>query len=412
MTRASAAVVLFALALGLTLAQEAIRTGKIKSVNPEKGMVTITVGDKDETLLLTPNTRVMGADGQKTAKPFEDKVLSPGSTVQFKAATKGGKAILIGLRPAAVGARQPARPKFDSSKLKPLPELGTGKYRGYEGGLYPGGKNERPADHEAAGLAIAKQVRPLGPDGKPAGDGKIVLLSVGMSNTTQEFSTFVRLAGADRDKNPAVVLVDGAQGGMTAFRIKDPDDNASGTKYWSVVDQRLKAAGATREQVQVAWIKQADAGPSSGFPKYAETLRDELRQIVQQMHRRFPNLKLVYLSSRTYGGYATTPLNPEPYAYESGLSVKWLIEEQLKERKDLNFDPKKGAVKAPWLSWGPYLWANGKTQNADGLFYEPDDFGKDGTHPSPAGREKVAALLLKFFKTDPTAKVWFLRERP
>jgi hypothetical protein len=233
-----------------------------------------------------------------------------------------------------------------------------------------------------------------------------------MSNTTQEFSTFVRVANADRDKNPAVVLVDGAQGGMTAFRIKDPDDNASGTKYWTIVDQRLKAAGATGEQVQVAWIKQADAGPSSGFPKYAETLRDELRQIVRQMHRRFPNLKLVYLSSRTYGGYATTPLNPEPYAYESGLSVKWLIEDQLKGSKDLNFDPKKGEVKAPWLSWGPYLWANGKAKNADGLFYEPDDFGKDGTHPSPSGREKVAAQLLKFFKTDSTATNWFLRERP
>jgi hypothetical protein len=413
MTRVSAAVVLFALALGLTLAEEAIRTGKIKSVDPEKGTVTITVGDKEETFLITPNTRVMGADGQDSAKPFEDPVLRPGSAVQFKSATKDGKTVLLGIRPANRGAvKKPARPEFDSSKLKPLPELGTGEYQGYEGGLYPGGKNERPADHEAAGLALAKLVRPLGADGKPAADGKMVLLSVGMSNTTQEFSVFMKQASADRDKDPAVVLVDGAQGGMTAFRIKDPDDNASGTKYWTIVDQRLKSAGVTREQVQIAWIKQADAGPSSGFPKYAETLRDELRQIVQQMHRRFPNLKHVYLSGRTYGGYATTRHTPEPYAYESGLSVKWLIEEQLKGSKTLNFDPKKGEVTAPWLSWGPYLWANGKSKNADGLFYEPDDFGKDGTHPSPSGRDKIAAQLLKFFKTDSTAKIWFLRERP
>jgi hypothetical protein len=199
---------------------------------------------------------------------------------------------------------------------------------------------------------------------------------------------------------------------MTAFRIKDPGDNASGTKYWTIVDERLKAARATREQVQVAWIKQADAGPTSGFPKYAETLRDELRQVVQQMHRRFPNLKLVYLSSRTYGGYATMPLNPEPYAYASGFSVKWLIEVQLKGEKALNFDPKKGEVKAAWLSWGPYLWANGKTKNQDGLFYEPDDFGKDGTHPTPSGRAKVANQLLDFFKADATAKRWFLRPSP
>jgi hypothetical protein len=196
---------------------------------------------------------------------------------------------------------------------------------------------------------------------------------------------------------------------MTAARIKDPEDTGAGTKYWEVVDQRLKAAGATREQVQVAWIKQADAGPTQGFPKYAQTLRDELRQIVRMMHTRFPNLKLVYLSSRTYGGYARTQLNPEPYAFESGLSVKWLIEEQLKGTAELNFDPKKGEVKAPWLAWGPYIWASGTAKNPDGLLYEESDFGGDGTHPSDSGRRKVAGQLLTFFKSDSTAKVWFVR---
>jgi hypothetical protein len=34
--------------------------------------------------------------------------------------------------------------------------------------------------------------------------------------------------------------------------------------------------------------------------------------------------------------------------------------------------------------------------------------GPDGTHPSMTGRDKVAGLLLKFFKTDPLAKGWFL----
>src|SRR5205823_2813138 len=157
-------------------------------------------------------------------------------------------------------------------------------------------------------------VQPLDRDGKPAKDGKIVLLSVGMSNTTQEFSTFKRLADADNQKNPDLVIVDGAQGGMTAARIKD----TTSSQFWTVVDQRLKTAGVTREQDEVAWIKEADAGPSSGCPKYAQTLRDELRQIVQLMHTRFPNLKLVYLSSRTFAGYAKSALNPEPYAYESG----------------------------------------------------------------------------------------------
>jgi hypothetical protein len=401
-------VMAFMFVAGLVVAQDEIRRGTIKAVDAKNGSVTITVGDKDETFALTTDTKVMGADGKQVAKPFEDKLLAPGSAVMFKSADKNGTATLVGLKLGGPFQPPPA-PKVDTSKMKPLTELGTEKYQSFEGGLYPGGKNERPKEHQAAGLVLAKAIVPLGADGMPATDGKIVLLSVGMSNTTQEFSAFKRLADADKDKNTALVLVDGAQGGMTAARIKDAEDKASGTKFWEAVDQRLKAGGVTREQVQVAWIKEADAVPSQGFPKYAQTLRDELRQIVQLMHRRFPNLQLVYLSSRTYGGYATIALNPEPYAFESGFSVKWLIEEQLKGDKELNFDPKKGDVKSPWLSWGPYLWANGTTKNSDGLAYEQSDFGNDGTHPTQDGQKKIAAHMLKFFKADSTAKVWFIR---
>src|SRR6185436_19532423 len=145
--------------------------------------------------------------------------------------------------------------------------------------------------------------------------------------------------------NPRVQFVNGAQGGMTAAAIQDPDDGRRGKQYWDTVDQRLQQAGVSRDQVQVIWIKQADAGPNQGFPKYATTLQEELARIVQLLPGRYPNVKLVYLSSRTYGGYAKTPLNPEPYAYEYGFSVKWLIEQQLKGDAGLNYDPKKGAVK-------------------------------------------------------------------
>src|SRR5262249_31342924 len=169
-----------------------------------------------------------------------------------------------------------------------------------------------------------------------------------------------------------------------------------------------KEAGVTPAQVQVVWIKQADRGPREGFPKYAQKLEGELEKIVQLLPTRFPNVKLVYLSSRTFAGWATTRLNPEPYAYESGFSVKWLIEKQLKGEAALNYDPKKGDVKAPWLSWGPYLWANGSKKRADGFFYEEADFvAGDRTHPSQAGQLKVARQLLNFFKTDSTAKMWF-----
>jgi hypothetical protein len=89
--------------------------------------------------------------------------------------------------------------------------------------------------------------------------------------------------------------------------------------------------------------------------------------------------------------------------------VKWLIESQIGGAPDLNFDPDRGPVRAPWLAWGPYLWADGVKPRGDGLTYAKSDFGPDGTHPSPTvGRDKVARLLLNLFKTDPTARLWFL----
>jgi hypothetical protein len=88
--------------------------------------------------------------------------------------------------------------------------------------------------------------------------------------------------------------------------------------------------------------------------------------------------------------------------------VKWLIEQQLQGDAALNYDAQKGKIRTPWLCWGPYLWADGKNKNSDGLFYEASDFGDDGTHPSDSGRRKVAEQLLRFFKTDSTTKEWFL----
>jgi hypothetical protein len=142
----------------------------------------------------------------------------------------------------------------------------------------------------------------------------------------------------------------------------------------------------------------------------ANSSKKDTLAVIQNAKAKFPNLRVAYLSSRIYGGYATSPLNPEPYAYESAFVVRWLIQRQIKRDKELNYDIGRGAVRAPVLLWGPYLWADGVTpRKADGLVYRREDLGPDGTHPSPAGREKVAKLMLDFFKTDSLAKSWFVR---
>jgi hypothetical protein len=99
--------------------------------------------------------------------------------------------------------------------LVPLTEL-TGSYHGEDGGLYGGGRNEPPAAHLAAARAESGKIRTLDVQGRPADDGKIVLLSAGLSHTTMDFSEFKKVADTDPQKSPKVVVVDGAQGGKPA----------------------------------------------------------------------------------------------------------------------------------------------------------------------------------------------------
>lgn len=296
----------------------------------------------------------------------------------------------------------PMPPLFTAT---PLPEMGKSLYKGYSGGLYTNGSNLRPPKHNSDGVAFANAIVPLDTlGGADPVNGKIVLLSVGMSNCTQEYSAFVALTDTFRMKNPSLVVVDGAQGGQTASVIKDPAAN-----FWTIIErQRLPAKRVHAKQVQAIWLKEANAGPTQAFPTHATMLKSDLKQVATFLLNKYPNLKLVYLSSRTYGGYATTTLNPEPYAYETGFSVQWLIDEQIKGDSALSYSSPQ--PRAPWLAWGPYLWGSGETPRWDGLIWSRDDFGNDGTHPTDKGRAKVARLLLEFFSTDETTTPWFLKK--
>jgi len=74
--------------------------------------------------------------------------------------------------------------KVDTSKFKPLTELGHDQYQAFPGGLYPDGK-KRTARRPRSGRHGLRQKRcsRSTPTAKPSADGKVVLLSIGMSNT-------------------------------------------------------------------------------------------------------------------------------------------------------------------------------------------------------------------------------------
>jgi hypothetical protein len=295
-----------------------------------------------------------------------------------------------------------------STLISALTDLGTGTYQGSQGGLYPNGSNVRPSSHDADGVAFAYGIQPLDANGNPSPSGKYVLLAIGESTAQNEFNRFLPIANADPAKNSNLVIVNGAQGGATPKLFA-----SQSSYYWGMVlNNYLPQNHVTANQVVAIWLEDTDGIATGTFPSDITTLQSEYESMMQAMHNLFPNLKLVYFSSRVYAGYSNgvgKPDNPEPYAYEVGFAVKWAIQDQLNGASNLNYNPNNGPVVAPWMAWGPYYWSNGMLGRNDGFVWDCADFSADGTHPSSTfGQLKVAVPLLTFLKTDNTTIPWYL----
>ena len=168
-----------------------------------------------------------------------------------------------------------SHPQGLASTRVPLIDLPAGDtYLGFSGGLYPQGSNTLPSAHAAAGSTAAAAIRPLDVNGNPSANGKFVLMSIGMSHTTQEFCsqsgaepcdawTFMGKAAADPEVNKStLVIANGAMGGQSAPYW----DSATDANYNRVRDTVLAPKGLSEKQVQVLWIKLANANPTISLP--------------------------------------------------------------------------------------------------------------------------------------------------
>lgn len=332
---------------------------------------------------------------------------------------------------------------------------------------------------QLAGQACATQCPNLGnPEGGPAYN---IAYRDGVSDGYDQLS-FLRQVYPPTGPSlvgPSVVVFDGALGAQTLdkwdptsigyyanpnndctydrFHQTDPECN-----YYRVADD-LSLNGFTEAQVQAIFIKSGDNFPScdlqhnfcpqSSVPDALQAeiyLGDILRYLkcckLNPDHTssgipRYPNLKQVFLASRTYGGYANatsngnTCLNPEPFAYELGFAVQTAVVGQISAPEEPL--PYIGAVDykadgtghAPWVDWGPYLWAYGESPRnldhlnwckgqgdnlcpstqrdvIDGDLNDPVDYWGDYTHPAGPGVKKVADQLVSFIKLSPWVTPW------
>jgi hypothetical protein len=374
-----------------------------------------TAGDCSGTPVST--STVLVTNGQVPASGAF--IADPVGTFQWRAfysgdANNSAVASACGSEPLTVSA----------APLVPLIDMGPGTtYYGFGGGLYENDSNTMPADHETDGLTEANAITPLATDGTPSPTGKIVLVSIGASAQSEEWCggpsnclsstkpSFMTFAAANQGVNhSSLVIVNGAQSADDADMWTKPTKKA----FDMVRDQRLAPAGLTEKQVQIVWIENAIKTPtvslsSAGADAYA--LESDLAGAVRSIEVRYPNVKEVFLSSRIYAGYATTTQDPEPYAYEGGFSVKWLVQAQINQMRTGVIDPIAGNLNengvAPWIAWGPYTWADGPLPNSQGTFYLRNDFEPDGTHPNFNGDTKVGNLLLNFFVNSEFTKCWF-----
>ncbi len=224
-------------------------------------------------------------------------------------------------------------------------------------------------------------------------DGVVGVVCIGMSNGNQECDELIQqVAGAwHAEVNPAVRIVNCAVGGHAIERWIDPADDE--TLWNTCIDHKLGQAGVRLDQVQVIYHKAANQygiGPGgAALPLYPAAGSDydnflaNLGAFAARVHGKFPAVRAVYTSSRSYGGYSNNVARNEPLSYEEGHALNsWLAGH--------------AAVDGVWYGWGAYLWASDcgtGPANGSGVCYNRADYQDDGVHPTASGRLKIARMM-------------------
>jgi hypothetical protein len=357
---------------------------------------------------------------------------------------------------SAFSARPASAQWFSATPIMDMPQAdGTClTYDSFPGGLYENCSNTVPSDHDADGQVIVTQIQPLDLNGNPSPTGKVVFTSIGMSNAQDEFSGFLTNVGKNKLVNHTTLAVsNGAASNQNACfwypAYGPPGCLASAKNNYDRIAGMMTTRGISPNQVQIAWLKEANGRVhpyergciplgtkcvplcdptvtgcvNSVDNTDAINLEMELGNVLRAAKVRWPNLKMVFVTSRMYAGYAlATAGSPEPYAYETGFAVQFLVQAQINQMRTGIIDPVAGDLNyndgtAPWIAWGPYFWADGPNPRSDGLVWcdgaqtpnppcnSEQDYEADGQHPKSV--TKQVNLMLNFFLNSPYTQPWF-----
>ncbi|MCA9271262.1 MAG: hypothetical protein KDA41_22420 [Planctomycetales bacterium] len=153
----------------------------IRKIDVEGRSAVVFANGRERTVKIAADVAVLDEDGKSLAGGLGASQLKEGAVVTLSVERDLGMPAIVSIRLGGK-ADAPSRPNTPGREsvgkpsvgFKPLTEMtGEDRYKGEDGGLYGGGKNELPDALRAAAEAITSKIKPLDAEGNPAADGTI-----------------------------------------------------------------------------------------------------------------------------------------------------------------------------------------------------------------------------------------------
>lgn len=222
-------------------------------------------------------------------------------------------------------------------------------------------------------------------------DSLVVVLCIGMMESAGGCADFTARITSHwvNERASNVFVVNCGQAGFGIESWMDPDFDRL---LWEPCLYLLQQWFGLRDRhVTILYshvASETDTSGGAGLPAYPDPesgffkMKENLTTFTKRLPHFLPNLKAVYLSSRTYGGFSTRGEGAphEPDSYEEGHALNSWISE----------NARSGRI---WYGWGAYQWApaceSGIT-NGQEICYYRDDYRANGFSPSASGRGKMS----------------------